>query len=254
MSLLEIRDLRLRYGSAEDTLSGISLDVAEGEIVSLVGESGSGKTTLLRAIPGLLPASAKMCAGEIFFDGLPTNREWPRLGRDVGMIFQHPAQFVDPICKVGAQFDEMLRANGVRSRSMRREIAVRALTELHLPDAQRVLASYPFELSGGMMQRAALAMAMCLSPKLLLADEPTSALDTLTQAQAVAQLAELNHCKGTSILLVTHNMAVADALSNSIGVMYKGELVEFGAREQVIHSPRHPYTKKLLGSTPRWEE
>lgn len=254
MRLLEIRNLHLSYGGAEDALRGVSLDVAEGEIVSLVGESGSGKTTLLRAVPGLLPPSASVRSGEIIFDGRPVRRGWPILGRDVGMIFQHPAQFFDPICRIGTQFHEMLRAHGVRSRSERREIAVRALTELHLPDAQRVLTSYPFELSGGMMQRTALAMAMCLSPKLLLADEPTSALDARTQAQAVAQLAELNRRKGTAILLVTHNIAVADALSHRIGVMYRGELVEFGAREQIVHFPHHPYTQKLLDSTLRWEE
>lgn len=254
MNLLEIRNLHLCYGDAQAVLRGVSLDVAEGEIVCLVGESGSGKSTLLRAIPGLLPPSARILSGDVLFDGHPTGRNWPILGRDVGLIFQHPAQFFDPICKIGTQFDEMLRAHGMHSRSERRKIAIRALTELYLPDEQRVLASYPFELSGGMMQRAALAMAMCLSPKLLLADEPTSALDALTQAQAVAQLIELNRRKGIAILLVTHDIAVAEALSDRIGVIYRGELVEFGAREQIIHFPRHPYTQKLLDSILRWEE
>lgn len=258
MSLLKIQNLSVSYDGEEDVLKQVSFSMEEGERISIVGESGSGKSTLLQAVIGLLPAYVEITGGSICFREQIVWGQGPAMpafvrGKDIGMIFQNAGEFADPIQKIGSQYQEMLRVHGIRSKSERAELQMEMLQKLRLYDTKRVLNAYPFELSGGMMQRVAIAMAMSLRPALLLADEPTSALDVTTQAQVAEQLIELNREYGTGLLLVTHNMGVADYVSDKIGVMYHGELVEFGEKDQIIHAPKHAYTKRLLEAAETWE-
>lgn len=251
MALMQVDELSLSYDGRQRALDRVSFSMGQGEILAIVGESGSGKSTLLRAILGMLPPSVSMLGGRVVFRGREVSGDASAplpfvRGKDVAMIFQHPAQSLNPSRRIGAQFDEFLRVHGVFSRSERAAVATTMLQRLQLAEPERVLRSHPFELSGGMMQRVCLAMAMSLRPSLLLADEPTSALDVVTQSQVADQLAELNREDGVAILLVTHNMGLADRLAHRIGVMRQGELVEIGPREQVVHAPQHDYTKQLL--------
>ncbi|MFT4189200.1 MAG: ABC transporter ATP-binding protein [Aeromicrobium sp.] len=240
--LLRVENLTLAYGEGPDALHDVSLSVDEGEILVVVGESGSGKSTLLRAVMGLLPDTARLRSGQVLFRGRPR----PEPGRDLAMIFQHPVQFMNPKRRVAAQFDDMLRAHGESSRTERREVMRASLSRLRLEDPDRVLDAYPFELSGGMMQRVAMAMAMSLGPPLLLADEPTSALDTVSQKRVADQLTRLNRDDGVSLLMVTHHLGLADRLAHRIAVMRRGRIVEIGDAEQVVGDPRHPYTRQLV--------
>lgn len=258
VALLEFQDVSIAYGDGGAAVSHVSFSVGTGEAVCIVGESGSGKSTLLKAVLGLLPRNARWEGGSITFGGdgrvapLAKGGKLPFvLGREVGVIFQNAGQYVDPISRVGVQFDEMLRAHGV-PRSQARALEVEMLERVHLADPEHVLHAYPFELSGGMMQRVAIAMAISLKPVLLLADEPTSALDVTSQDLVVSELCELNRDLGMSLLLVTHNMAVAEAVSNKVGVMHDGRLVEFGMCDQVLGDPQDAYTKSLMGSIVRW--
>lgn len=162
------------------------------------------------------------------------------------MIFQDTGRYMNPIARIGAQYDEFLRIHGMIDKRQRRELQREMLLKLHLTDPERVLKSYPFELSGGMRQRVGIAMAMSLRPRLLLADEPTSALDVTVQAQVIRQMMELRASTGTAIVLVTHNIGVAAYLSDRIGVMQHGKLVELGQTCDVIEHPRHEYTRALL--------
>ncbi|MFT4299967.1 MAG: ABC transporter ATP-binding protein [Aeromicrobium sp.] len=240
--LLRVENLTLAYGEGPDALHDISLSVGEGEILVIVGESGSGKSTLLRAVMGLLPDTARLRSGQVLFRG----RLRLELGRDVAMIFQHPVQFMNPNRRIAAQFGDMLRVHGTSSRAGRDEVMRAALSRLRLEDPDRVLKAYPFELSGGMMQRVALAMVMSLEPPVLLADEPTSALDAVSQKHVADQLAQLNRDDGVSIVLVTHHVGLAYRLAHRIAVMHRGRIVEIGSAEQVVGDPRHPYTRQLV--------
>lgn len=258
MSLLELDGITISYGGERDALHNVSLSLEQGERIVLVGESGSGKSTLLHAVMGLLPPSARVAGGCIRFQGKTALCETPAKppfvrGKDVAMVFQNAEQFVDPILKIGAQFDEMLKVHGISSKKERLLLQRHMLERMRLRETERILRSYPFELSGGMMQRVAIAMAMCLKPALLLADEPTGALDVVTQAQVLQQMVELNREYRTALLLVAHDMGVADYVADKVGVMYQGELVEFGTREEMFCAPRHPYTEKLLKAARVWE-
>ena len=252
----------LRYCSVEVSFHGravthnVSFALQKGEILGIVGESGSGKSTLLKAALGLLGTGGLVTRGDIWFQGkdLPDlpERELRRIcGGEIGMIFQDAGLYLDPRRKIGAQFAEMLRVHRKISRKQALEIASEQLSSLSLAAPDRILDSYPFELSGGMKQRTAIGMAMALHPTLLLADEPTSALDVTNGAQVARLLRDLCDRQGISILMVTHNIGLAAAIGDRIAVMRRGKLVEYGTQEQVIGSPREEYTAKLLASVPK---
>ena len=250
MDILSIQNYSVSYDGLHSAVDSVSLNVARGEIVSIVGESGSGKSTLLHGILGLLPSGAAARGSlRLFGEELSQMSAGARramCGSRVSMIFQDTGRYMNPIARIGAQYNEFLRIHGVQDDRRRRDLQREMLLKLHLTDRERVLRSYPFELSGGMRQRVGIAMAMSLQPELLLADEPTSALDVTVQAQVIRQMMELRQNYGTAIVLVTHNIGVAAYLSDRIGVMQRGRLVELGPAAEVIERPRHAYTRSLL--------
>jgi len=256
MSLLEVKNCTIRYQNGAPAVSNVSFDVEKGEIISLVGESGSGKTTMIRAILGLLPPGGKVTEGQIILDGKDllslSEHEMENIrGKEISMIFQDVGQSMDPVKLIKSQYIEAIKVHEDISKEESYDKAVEMLRRMHLPDAKRVMASYPFELSGGMKQRVGIAMGMTAQPKLLLADEPTSALDVTIQAQVVREMKELRDKYGVTIILVTHNMGVASYLSDKIGVMCKSKMVEFGRRDEIIYSPKEQYTKDLIEAVPK---
>ncbi len=252
--LLDVKNLDISYGDRL-TVSGVSLQLDKGEIMSIVGESGSGKTTVIRAIMGCLPGRGCVTGGSITFDGRDllknTPAEWRKMcGSEMSMIFQDCGNMINPIRRIGEQFiDYILTHAPETSRQDAYDMAVKMLTDVRLPNADNVMQSYPFELSGGMRQRVGIAMAMVFRPKLLLADEPTSALDVTTQAQIIRQIVDIRNEFGVAVIMVTHNLGVASYISNKLMVMKHGRVVESGRRE-VIASPQDDYTKELLAAVP----
>ena len=252
MTILELKHISLTYDGIRNILDDISFSVQSGEIIGIVGESGSGKSTLLHVILGLIP-DGSVTKGECFLFGRSASerkrRELKKLrGEEVAMIFQDTGRYMNPISRVGAQYKEYLTAHGCRGRKKCIEKEKEMLSRVHLKDTERILHAYPFELSGGMRQRVGIAMAMSLKPKLLLADEPTSALDVTMQAQVVYEMMELRRKYGTSIILVTHNIGVAACMSDKLGIMQNGKLVEWGNTGDIISCPQTEYTRTLLDS------
>ena len=255
--LLKIEDLTVSYGDRA-VVKNFNLEMNEGEVVCLVGESGSGKTTVIRAVLGLLPATGKITGGDIIFNGESllgkTEKDFLSIrGRDMTMIFQDSGSMLNPVRKIGAQFLEYIRLHENLTKAEAQKRAMEMLEEVRLPDADNIMQSYPFQLSGGMRQRVGIAMALAFHPKLLLADEPTSALDVTIQAQIVRQMMELQKLEKTSIIMVTHNLGVATYMSNHIVVMKNGEIVEAGTRDEIMYNPQHEYTQNLIAAIPTME-
>ena len=255
--LLKIDHLTVSYGD-RPVVKDFNLEMEEGEVVCLVGESGSGKTTVICSVLGLLPAAGKITSGDILFNGESligkTEKEFLSIrGRDMTMIFQDSGSMLNPVRKIGSQFVEYIRLHEKLSKTEAKKRAIEMLEEVRLPDADNIMQSYPFELSGGMRQRVGIAMALAFHPKLLLADEPTSALDVTIQAQIVRQMMELQKLEKTSIIIVTHNLGVATYMSNHIIVMKNGEIVEAGTRDEIMYHPQHEYTKNLIAAIPTME-
>ena len=255
--LLKIDDITVAYDKHK-VLENFSLDIDEGEIVCLVGESGSGKTTVIRSVLGLLPTSGHIIAGDIIFNGQSllnmNQKEFMSVqGTQMSMIFQDSGSMLNPVRKIGSQFIEYIRVHRKISKKEAENIALERLKEVHLADAENVMNSYPFQLSGGMRQRVGIAMALAFEPKLLLADEPTSALDVTIQAQIVRQMMELQKKENTAVIMVTHNLGVATYMSNKIVVMQNGRIVESGTREEIMYNPKEEYTKKLIEAIPTME-
>ena len=250
MDVLQLQNYSVTYDGRHSAVDGVTLSVAAGEILAIVGESGSGKSTLLHGVMGLLgPGAASKGECRLFGESVSAMNERQRralCGSRVAMIFQDTGRYMNPIARIGAQYDGFLRAHGMKEAAARRALETEMLMKVRLSDPARVLAAYPFELSGGMRQRVGIAMAMSLNPALLLADEPTSALDVTVQAQVIRQMQTLREKYGTAIVLVTHNIGVAAYLADRVGVMQQGRLVELGPTAQVIEHPRHAYTRSLL--------
>lgn len=258
MNILEIKNLSVLYQNQEPAVNEVSLSVRNGEIVAVVGESGSGKSTLLRAVLGLLQTEGRMGGGRILFDGedmsLLSREQLRRIrGKEISMIFQNAGEYLNPRRRIGSQYLETLRCHYPEDKKTLKKQALAMLETMRLPDPDRIMRSYPFQLSGGMKQRVAIAMAMSLKPRLLLADEPTSALDVTVQAQVIQEMLSMRKNMGTAIMLVTHNMGVAAYAADRIAVMQHGKLMEFGARDQVISAPESDYTKRLLAAVPELE-
>ncbi|NLV87510.1 MAG: ABC transporter ATP-binding protein [Clostridiales bacterium] len=253
--LLDIENLSVRYPEGETVLHDVSLHIHSGQIVCVIGESGCGKSTLLNAILRM-PGRVDITGGSVLYKGddiisYPPEKLRKIRGAGIGMVFQEPGASLDPIRKIGVQFYETLRAHEKTSRRKANSKARELFRRLNLPDGERILNSCPVQLSGGMNQRVAIALAMALHPDVLLADEPTSALDVTVQAQIVDELLRLRDEFGTAILLVTHNIGVVAKMADKIAVMYGGEVVEFGLRKSVLESPMHPYTRALISAIPR---
>ena len=234
----------------------VSLSLRGGEILGIVGESGSGKSTLLRAAMGLLPPGGRVTEGCIIYKGRNLSElsetEHRRLrGTELAMIFQDPGASFCPVRTVGAQLYEAVSAHEAVTETEFRERAAALLQRLRFSDAARILGSYPFELSGGMMQRVAIAAAMLLSPAVLLADEPTSALDVSVQKQAVEELLLIRELYRTAVILVTHNIGVVRAMADRVAVMKDGAVTEYGDARDVLARPGEDYTRRLLAAVPR---
>ena len=234
----------------------VSFSLREGEILGVVGESGSGKSTLLKAAVGLLGPGGVVARGDIWYKGqnLPdlSEKELRRLsGPEFAMIFQNAGASFCPIRTVGAQLYEAVSAHENISEADFREKAAELLQKLRFEDAARILKSYPFELSGGMMQRVGIAAAMLLNPSVLLADEPTSALDVSVQKQAVEEMLLIRELYHTAIIIVTHNIGVVRAMADRVVVMKDGRMVESGDARDVLEHPEQEYTKTLMAAVPR---
>ena len=253
MSLLAIQGLSVAYG-AQPALESVSLVVARGEIVGIVGESGSGKSTLAYAVPGLLPAAARVTSGRIALDGVDLlgldDAGLARIrGSTVAMVFQDPMTSFSPLVPVGRQLQAFLWRERVDARAARRRI-VEMLADVGIADPERRIDAYPHELSGGMLQRIAIAAALLARPSLIIADEPTTALDVTTEAQILHLLREIRDGHGTAILVISHQLGVIAEICDRVAVMYGGVIVEEGPVEALFRHPAHPYTQALMACEP----
>lgn len=251
--ILNLKNLSVSYGDI-NILKDIDLSLKKGEILGIVGESGSGKSTLIKSIMGILDENASI-DGEINFEGKDlaslSLKDYRKIkGKEISMIFQNPTEYFNPTRKISKQFIETIRSHNDISKQEIQKKSINTFKFLGLQDGKKIWNSYPFELSGGMNQRVAIALSIMLEPKILLADEPTSALDVTVQAQVVKELLKLRQKLNTSIILVTHNIGVASYMSHNIGVMYGGRIIEYGESEELINNPKHPYTKMLINSVP----
>jgi peptide/nickel transport system ATP-binding protein len=260
MALLEVKDLSVvfdRRGRRDvRAVDGVSFQVDAGETLGLVGESGSGKSVTSLAVMGLLPKRGATATGEVSFDGRPLLRMSQNdlrdlRGKDMAMVFQDPLSSLNPVVPIGVQVTEVLTRHRDLSGAEARREAVRLLDLVGIPDPGRRLKEYPHQLSGGMRQRALIAMAVACRPRLLIADEPTTALDVTIQAQILELLKELVREQGTALMLITHDLGVVAGLCDRVNVMYSGRIVEQADRRTLFVEPRHPYTVGLLASIPR---
>jgi peptide/nickel transport system ATP-binding protein len=259
-ALLEVRDLTVaftRRGEPDSVaVDGVSFDVAPGQIVGLVGESGCGKSVTSMAITRLLPERGVRVTGSARMDGvdLLTLRESEmreRRGRDIAMVFQDPLSSLNPVIPIGLQVTEVLKRHRGMGKEAARTEAADLLDRVGIPDPRRRLDSYPHQLSGGMRQRALIAIALACRPRLLIADEPTTALDVTIQAQILELLRGLVRDTGAALIMITHDLGVVAGLCETVNVLYGGRIVERAQRHRLFATPRHPYTNGLLGSIPR---
>ncbi len=256
--LLEVRNLRVEFPTRRGTLvalNDVSFSIAPGEILGVVGESGAGKSMTGTAIIGLLEPPGRIAGGQVLLEG----RRIDNLGRDemrrirgrrIGAIFQDPLTTLNPLYTVGHQLVETMQTHLDLSAAEARKRAVGWLEMVGIPAAAQRIDSYPHEFSGGMRQRVVIALALCAEPRLVVADEPTTALDVSIQAQVIALLKRLAREKGTSMMLVTHDMGVIAETADRVAVMYAGRVVEIGPVRDVVKSPHHPYSVGLMSSIP----
>ena len=236
----------LTYDSVEISFDGeavvhdVSFSLTPGEILGLVGESGSGKSTLIKAAMGLLGSGGLVTRGDICY-----------MGQNILDISEKEGASLCPIRTIGDQIYESMRAHKKVSRNEAKDRAMELFEKLNFKDSQRVWDSYPFELSGGMNQRAGIAISMLMNPPILLADEPTSALDVSVQRQVVREMLKLRELFGTAIIIVTHDIGVVRAMADTVLVLKNGKMVEYGEAKKVLNHPQDPYTKKLLAAVPR---
>jgi dipeptide transport system ATP-binding protein len=258
MSLLEINNLSVLFGSGPNpfpAVEGLDLSVEQGEVVGIVGESGSGKSVTMMAMMGLLDGQGKIVADKLRFDGkdmlsLSARERRKIIGKDISMIFQDPMTALNPSYTVGYQIMEVLKTHqGLRGAALKQR-ALELMEQVEIPAAASRLASFPHQLSGGMSQRVAIAMAIACKPKLLIADEPTTALDVTIQAQIMSLLVSLQKSQDMALILITHDLAVVAEVAQRLAVMYAGQVVEQGRIPGIFRQPQHPYTEALLSSIP----
>ncbi|MDA7966379.1 ABC transporter ATP-binding protein [Ruegeria sp.] len=258
-ALLSVRDLSIGFGAGPDVVQNVNFDVAPGQTLALVGESGSGKTISCRAALRILPRTAQIRSGTITLNDSKGTAELTTLseremrsirGNRVSMIFQEPMRSLSPLHKIGNQVSEVLWLHRGASEAQARKEVLTQFERVGFPDPQRAYDSYPFELSGGMRQRAMIAMAMVSRPELLIADEPTTALDVTTQAQVLGLIKELQRETGMALILVTHDLGVVANMAEQVVVMHKGRVMEAGPAAPILTAPAHPYTKQLFDAAP----
>ena len=265
-TLLEVRDLKVHFPLPKKSLfgersyvkavDGVSFSITQGSFTAITGPSGSGKSTLLKAAMGLLGSSGMVTRGDIWFEGksLPDvpPKEMRRIcGEKIGMIFQDCGASLSPTRTIGEQIIESMAAHRKVDVAEAKRAALELFEKLHFQDGERIWDSYPFELSGGMNQRAGIAIAMLMNPAVLLADEPTSALDMAVQRQVVEEMLHVREAFGTAIIIVTHDIGVVSAMADSIVVLSNGRVMEYAAAKDVLENPQNDYTVKLLSAVPR---
>ena len=262
-NLLEVKDLKVSFftpAGEVKAVDGISYNLGYNEVMGIVGESGSGKSVEAYSIIGLLQKPGKVVGGSITFDGqdlLSFDEEQMRniRGKDISMIFQNPMTCLNPVYTIGNQLMEALTCHdrGISAREARQR-AIEMLELVGINNAEKRMTQYPHEHSGGMRQRAMIAMALISEPKLLIADEPTTALDVTIQAQILDVMKDIQKRVNTSIIFITHNLGVVAEVCDKVSVMYAGKIVEQGDVNDIFYDPQHPYTKALLASMPRLDE
>jgi peptide/nickel transport system ATP-binding protein len=258
--LLTVRDLRVGFATEDGLLQavdGVSFDLGAGEVLAIVGESGSGKSVTAQTIMGLTRSHNASIEGSIRLRDMEVvdagDAELRKVrGESIGMVFQDPMTSFNPVYRIGAQIVEAIRAHrGEVGKAEARGQAIALLDSVGIPDAERRVDDYPHEFSGGMRQRAMIAMALALAPEVLIADEPTTALDVTIQAQILALLGGLNRTRGLATILITHDLGVVAEVADRVLVMYAGRVVEQGSLDDIFYDPQHPYTWGLLGSLTR---
>lgn len=259
MSLLKVNRLTVTRGEDIALVDNVSFALEAGEMLGLVGESGSGKTVTCRALMRLLPGDGlRISGGEVVLDGrdiLPLSEGQMSAvrGREIGMIFQNPTSHLNPVMTIGEQIAESRRLHFAANRRQAREDALALLRQVGIPDPQNRLNSYPHEFSGGMRQRAMIAVAVAPEPRLLIADEPTTALDVTVQMQILRLLSDLRAELGLAVIMITHDLGVVAQTCDRIAVMYGGRLCEVGDKREVLAGPLHPYTRGLIDCQPASE-
>ncbi|MGD8401679.1 MAG: ABC transporter ATP-binding protein [Bacillota bacterium] len=257
--LLTVNDLQVEFQTESGVVhavDGVSFSMAAGEILGLVGESGCGKSVTALSLVRLIPSPpGRIAAGAINWRGrdllrLPVSELVKLRGAEIGMIFQEPLTSFNPVQRIGAQLGEVLKAHTDLSEAEIRDKVAAGLRRVGLPEPERQYAAYPHELSGGMRQRAMIAMALACQPQLVIADEPTTALDVTIQAQVLELLQELQAENGMAVLLITHNLGIVAEIAQRVAVMYAGKIVELAPVRELFHRPLHPYTVGLLRSIP----
>jgi len=257
--LLQVEHLSVEFSTDAGVVravDGVSFSVAPGEVLGIVGESGCGKSVTSLALMGLLPGNGRIVDGAVRLAGRDLTRLGSRSlrrlrGREVSMIFQEPMTALNPVYTVGAQIREVLKRHEGLGRGAARSRAIEMLERVGIPSPERRIEDYPHELSGGMRQRVMIAMALACRPRLLIADEPTTALDVTTQAQVLAEIADLRREFGTAVILITHDLGVVASTCDELLVMYAGQVVEQARTPVLFKTPRHRYTEGLLASVPR---
>jgi len=255
---LEVRDLRTHFYTRQGVLpavDGVSLSLERGHILGLVGESGSGKSVTGFSIMGLIDPPGRIVGGQILFQGRDLTRLTPRQlrqlqGNRIAMIFQDPMMTLNPVLRVDVQMMETVHAHRRISSRGARELARDTLGMMGIPSPEERLHAYPHQLSGGMRQRVAIAIALLHQPDLIIADEPTTALDVTIQAQILSEVQKLVRQQGTSLIWITHDLSVVAGLADTVAVMYAGRIVEYGRVNEVLDAPQHPYTVGLIDSLP----
>lgn len=256
-TLLEVEGLTVDFDAgkpaAHRALDGVSLSIAEGEVLGLVGESGSGKTVLSHSILGLLPTNGRVTSGRIVWQGcelqgLSEAKLRPIRGKEIAMIFQDPQASLNPVYRVGQQIEWVLKLHRKMVDAAAKAEVLRLFEAVHLSDPERCYKSYPHQLSGGMCQRVMIAMALACQPKMLIADEPTSALDVTTQSEILSLLSEVRHEFGMTLLFISHDIRAVSALCDRVSVMLAGQIIEAGVPDLILQKPTHPYTRRLVDS------
>lgn len=257
LSISGLSAVSLREGGAP-ILRDVSLSLGRGEVRGLVGESGAGKSTIAKALLGILPRTVKVTSGEILFEGrdlltMPEKGLRAIMGSEIALIPQDPQTALNPGRRIEAQLTDGLRLRRGMSARAARDRALQLLDEVHIRDPERVLASYPHELSGGMRQRVMIAAAFSLEPKLVVADEPTTALDVTVQKQILRLIRGMQEAHATAVIFVTHDLGVVAKICDSVTLLYGGKVIEAGPTASVLGAPRHSYTRALIAAGPRYD-